>query len=255
MELKQKILRGETVLGTMLSEVATANVARIMKVAGYEFMIVDCEHGYFDFSQLANIIAVGCGFQMPIIVRIPNIEREFITKVLDMGGAGILVPMVSTVEEARRAVQLSKYPPMGTRGISTTRAHTNYDPPVLVDYVKSTNEKTMVFVQIETQQGVENVEEIAAVAGVDGVIIGPNDLAVNLGWPGHMETPEMDAAITKVVKAAEKAGKASGIIESHVEFLKKWRANGMNVFSCSSEVGMMMKMAKATCAQFHEGGK
>lgn len=254
MGLKQRIKQGETVVGTMLSEISTANVVRVMKTAGFEFIIVDCEHGYFDFSQLANIISVACGFDMPIIVRIPTIERGFITKVLDMGGLGILVPMVSTVEDARKVVELAKYPPLGLRGVSTTRAHTNYNPPPLEEYIKIANERTIVFTQIETREGVSNAEGIAAVDGVDGLIVGPNDLATNQGWAGHLETPQMDASVRKVITAAKNCGKASGIIDSHVDFLKKWQAQGMNVFSCSSEIGMMMKMAKATYEQFHSGG-
>lgn len=254
-EMKHKLKNMEVTLGTMISEVATANIVRIFKTTGYEFVIVDCEHGYFDFSQLANIISVGNGFDISVIVRIPAIERGYIAKILDMGGDGLLAPMVNTAEDAKRVVQLAKYPPKGERGISTTRAHTNYNPPPLDQYVEIANQNTVVFVQIETMQGIENADEIAAVDGIDGIIVGPNDLAVNLGWPGHLETPEMDEAIGRVVKAAKKANKSCGIIDSHISFLKKWRENGMNIFSCSSEIGMMMKMAKENHTLFFEEGE
>ncbi|MHC1772992.1 MAG: HpcH/HpaI aldolase/citrate lyase family protein [Flexilinea sp.] len=249
---KEKVRNREVVLGTMISEMSTANVVRIMKAAGFEFIIVDCEHGYFDFSQLANIVSVGNGFNMPVIVRIPAIEREFVTKVLDMGSDGVLVPMINTVADAKKVVELVKYPPMGLRGISTTRAHTNYNPPALDEYIKIANEKTMIFVQIETKLGVENAERIAAVEGVNALMVGPNDLAVDMGAPGHLETPEMDYAITQVIVATGKANKSCGIIDSHMGFLKKWQCRNMNIFSCSSEVGMMMKSAKTINKEFNE---
>lgn len=248
--LKQKMSAGEVVLGTMLSELSSPNLVRILKTAGFEFIVVDCEHGYFDFSQLANIVSVGNGFNLPIIVRIPFIEREFITKVLDMGGDGLLSPMVNTVEDAECLVRFAKYPPLGKRGISTTRAHTDYNPPPLSEYLPLANQRTMVLAQIETKEAVGNAAAIAAVEGVDAVIVGPNDLAGDLGTPGRLDTPEMDAAVGAVVEAARSAGKACGIIDSKVPFLHKWRDRGMNVFSCGSEVGMVMKAAHGTIAEF-----
>lgn len=252
MTMKEKIQNREIVLGTMLSEISTPNVVRIMKTAGFEFMIVDCEHGYFDFSQLSAITSIANGFGMTLIVRVPSISKEFITRVLDMGVDGILVPMVNTVEDARHAVALTKYPPMGTRGISTTRAHTNYAPPPLHEYVEIANKHTIVFVQIESQEGVNNVDEIAAVEGVDALMVGPNDMAMDFGHPGNLEMPDITAAIERVVEAANKVNKPSGIIDSRINFLHKWQQKGMRVFSCGSEVGMMMDCAKKKYKEFYQ---
>lgn len=248
--IKKKMNNGEIVFGMMLSEVATPNTVRIMDAAGYEFMIVDCEHGYFDFSQLANLASVGNGLNMTMLVRIPAIAKEFVAKCLDMSMDGVLVPMVNTAEDAKKIVQLVKYPPMGTRGISTTRAHTNYAPPALDEYIKNANQRTIIMVQIESRQAVENVDEIAAVDGIDALMVGPNDMAVDFGTPGKLETPEMEAAIFKVIEASKKAGKPCGIIDSHVPFLRKWRDRGMNIFSCGSEVGMIMSSAKSNYEEF-----
>jgi 2-dehydro-3-deoxyglucarate aldolase/4-hydroxy-2-oxoheptanedioate aldolase len=245
MGFKEKLNTRQVALGTMLSEIATANVARIMKTAGFEFLIIDCEHGYFDFSQLANIISVGNGFNIPVLVRIPLIERGYITKVLDMGGDGFLVPMVNTSEQARRVVEFAKYAPQGKRGISTTRAQTNYNPPPLSEYVKIANQRTILLVQLETKEAVSHAEAIASVEGIDALMIGPNDLACDLGKPGEVQTEEMMHLIRKVIEAAKKAGKPCGIIESKIPFLRTCRSEGMNIFSCGSEVGMMMKSAKA----------
>lgn len=160
--LKQKLNARKTVLGTMLSEVANPNMARIMKAAGFELIIVDCEHGYFDFSQLAAIASLGNGFGLPVLVRIPEIRREWITKALDMSCDGLLVPMVNTAQQALEVIRYAKYQPLGERGISTTRAHTNYNPPPLGEYMRQANERTCILVQLETAEAIANVREIAA---------------------------------------------------------------------------------------------
>lgn len=250
MNLKNKLISHNVTIGSMMSEIANPNVVRIMKTAGFEFIIVDCEHGYFDFSQLAAMASVANGFQIDIIVRVPCISREYITKVLDMGCDGILVPMVNTAEEAQTIVNYVKYTPLGHRGISTTRPHTDYSPPPLSEYVKTANNRTIILVQIETKEAVQNAHEIALVEGIDALLIGPNDLAADMETPGQLETSEMDAAIRKVIQAAKHSNKSSGIIASNVQFLHKWQKAGMNVFSCSSEVGMLIESAKSKVKSF-----
>ena len=114
--VKEKIRDREPVFGTMISEMACPNLARIFKAAGFAYMIVDCEHGYFDYSQLAAMVSVANGAGIGAVVRIPTIDRGVITKVLDMGADGLLVPMVNTADEARQIVSYAKYPPLDTGG-------------------------------------------------------------------------------------------------------------------------------------------
>ena len=249
--LKQKLSARKTVLGTMLSEVANPNMARIMKAAGFELIIVDCEHGYFDFSQLAAIASLGNGFGLPVLVRIPEIRREWITKALDMSCDGLLVPMVNTAQQALEVIRYAKYQPLGERGISTTRAHTNYNPPPLGEYMRQANERTCILVQLETAEAIANVREIAAVDGVDALMIGPNDLASDLGSPGKLDTDEMFQAIETVAAAAQEVGKSCGIISSGVSYLQRCKGMGMNLFSCNSEVGLLMKAARNCVKEFH----
>ena len=226
--VKEKIRDREPVFGTMISEMACPNLARIFKAAGFAYMIVDCEHG-------AGIGAV---------VRIPTIDRGVITKVLDMGADGLLVPMVNTADEARQIVSYAKYPPLGHRGASTQRAHTNYDPPKLEEYFEIANARTIILAQIETRQALDHVGEIAAVEGIDAVVIGPNDLSIDLGVPGDLGAPAMKEAQRIVAEAAARAGKASGMITSRTDVIRECRDCGMTVLSCDSEVGMLLKMAR-----------
>ncbi|MEM1485770.1 aldolase/citrate lyase family protein [Oscillospiraceae bacterium PP1C4] len=250
--LKEKLTTGQVILGTMLSEITTPNIARILEAGGFEYIIVDCEHGYFDYSQTASIVAIANGIGLPVIVRIPKIDRDPITKYMDMGADGILVPMTNTAQDARAVVDYVKYAPLGHRGVSTTRAHTNYNPPPLSQYTQEANKRTIVMVQIETRQAVHHIREILAVDGVDAAIIGPNDLAMDLGVPGDFTTQEMSKSIETVIETAKQAGKACGIIASDISFLQRCRELGMTVFSCNSEVGMMIKAAKGIVSAFHQ---
>lgn len=239
--MKQKIHAGEKVLGMFLSEIGAPNLVRVMQASGVDFVIVDCEHGYFDFSQVAAIAAVGSGIGFPVIVRVPHITRECVQKYLDAGVDGLLVPMLETKEQAEMLVRLGKYAPEGVRGISTMRPHSNYNPGDLVAYTEKANKRTMFFAQIESRVGVQNAEAIAAVSGLDGIFIGPNDLACDMGQTGQFNTPEMDAAIGHVVEAAKAHQIPCGIIASSAAFLRKWEERGMNMFSCDSELGLLKK--------------
>ena len=157
--------------GIMLNEVAFANFPLIMRNAGMDFMILDYEHGGFDYSAMASIIMGARQVGLPIIVRLADNSRKDITKIMDMGADGLLLPMTESADEIAHVVRYAKYTPLGQRGISTNRAHTFYNPGELSDYMKVANESTTVFAQIETREGLTHLEEILGVDGVAGVFV------------------------------------------------------------------------------------
>lgn len=245
MNFKEQIRTGEVKLGAFLSEIPAPNLTRLMQAAGLDYVIVDCEHGYFDYSQVAALAAVASGVGFPLIVRAPHVSRECVQKYMDAGVDGILIPMLETVEQAEELVRFGKYAPLGARGISTMRPHSNYNPGKLTEYTQKANGRTMLFAQIETKKGAENAAAIAAVEGLDGLFVGPNDLACDLGCTGNFDTPEMEENIGKVVAAGKAAGKPTGIIASNPAFLRRWQARGMTLFSCDSELGLLKKGIQA----------
>ena len=248
--VKEKLSKGQSVIGTMLSEIYTPNIVRILAAAKYEYLFVDCEHGYYDFTELANIAAIGRGFGINIIVRVPSVQREFITKVLDIGVDGLLLPQIDTPELAEKAVQLAKYTPEGHRGISTTRAHTGYNVSSVAEYVKEANKNLILMAQIESQEAVANAEAIAAVHGIDGIIVGPNDMAADYGHPGDTFSESMQDHIKKVIAACNKAGKPCGIVDSNLQRLKFWQEEGMKIFCIGSEIHMILSAAKNNIKNF-----
>lgn len=229
--------RASLLVGAMLSEVPFTNMPLLMKNAGLDLMIVDNEHGAFDYTFLAKLFTVSRLADFQTIVRLPDNTRAWITKCVDAGADGFLLPMTNTAEDIAKVVEYAKYAPIGKRGISTMRAHTLYDPPSLDAYMPAANERIKVYAQIETAKGVANIEAILATEGVDGVFVGPNDLSCDLGCIG--ETAPILAAMEKVANAAKCADKPWGIITTTDVLLDAAMALGVHMISYGSELHML----------------
>lgn len=239
-------------VGTMISEFSGPGVPRVLEKIGFTFGIVDTEHGAFGFDDLAVMAAVATGNNFSLLVRVPSITREHIGRVLDLGADGIVVPMVDTADQATDAVRLAKYAPLGERGISVTRAHSGYGVDDLPDYLVTANERTKVFVQIETPEAVSNAAAIASVPGVHGLFLGPNDFLQAVGVPGQLDHPELDRAMQKVAEAAAGTGAVSGVISSKVALLTRGAELGMTILSFDSELGHLIKGASSALENLHQ---
>lgn len=250
--LLERAASQEGALGCFLSEVAAPNLMRVMRAAGMDFVIIDCEHGSFDSSQVAAVCAVANGIGLTALVRVPGVSRDPIQKALDAGADGILVPMVNDAEQISQAVRMAKYSPLGARGISTMRPHSEYNPGLLAEYMARANGRTLVLAQIETRKGVKNAASIAATQGVDALLVGPNDLSDDHGIPGKLNDPVMQAAYQAVAGSCQEAGKPSGIITSSMSLIHCCQAMGMRIFSCNSEVGLLAQGLKAMRREYLE---
>lgn len=231
-------------IGMMISEIGTPNIVRIMKSSGFDFVIIDGEHGYFNYETIAAMISLAKAIDLTIIVRVPSLSKEYIAKVMDMGADGILLPMTNTKNEAETLVKYIKYPPIGLRGVSTQRAHTNYNPKDLKTTMRETNKKTLVFAQVETQESIKNLEEIVALDYLTGIFIGPNDLSVDYGDPGNYENEEFKKGMDTILSIAQHYNKPVGMINGNIPFLKKYEQK-LSWISCNSEVGMLISMGKS----------
>ncbi|WP_019133402.1 HpcH/HpaI aldolase family protein [Kallipyga massiliensis] len=239
------------VLGTMISEFSEPNLIRIFSKGGYNFVIIDGEHGPFSSDQLSTMISLGKCINFPIIVRAPGLDRGFLTRTLDMGASGFLMPMVNTAEQAAKIVQYVKYKPIGSRGLSLTRSHTDYCPPDLKSYMKEANNKTLLLAQIETMEAVKNAEQIASVPGIDALVIGPSDLSSDLGDPGNLSNPKLLSCVKQVANIARKHNIVSGTVSGNMEYLHKCHDEGMNFFCVGSELSMLIKSAKNNVKTFY----
>lgn len=171
---------------------------------------------------------------------------------MDMGADGLLLPMTNTKKDIEQVVKYAKYSPIGERGISATRAHTDYYPPNLDEYMLSTNDRTMIFAQIETKDGIEHIEEILATPGVFGAMVGPNDLSCDLKCLG--QTEPILPVLRIIADAASKYDKASGIITTNEKLLIEAERVGMRWFSIGSELNMLKTGCKTVVETVKELG-
>lgn len=248
--LKQRMRNGEHLTGTMLTVFDNPDIVRICKVIGFDYIIIDNEHGCIDYAKAAGMIGMARVIGLPCLVRLPDNRREAVLKYLEMGSDGFLLPNCDTAEQAAVLVGHAKYAPQGNRGVSMLRAHAGYEKvPSVVDYMREANENGVILCQIESSRAVEAVEDILAVDGVDAVFIGPNDLSQSYGLMGQFDHPTVVGAIDTVAAAAARAGKHSGIhIMGATADLKKWMAKGMTVNLWANEVIMMMNSGAAAIA-------
>ena len=250
--LKAKLKSGGLVIGTMISEIRNPNLACMLAQCGYDFFIIDNEHGAYSPETISNLIAGARGAGIPVIVRIPEIRREAVMKPLDSGAAGLLVPMVNTADQAREIMSFAKYPPMGNRGAALSRAHSLYSRPKAAEYLALANETTFIAVQAETPQAIENVESIASTPGVDAVFVGPADLSVSMGIPGQITHPREVEAIEKVIAACHKHDVVPGIHMAKLETLKDWIRRGMRFVTFSSDIDLLARAAAESLVQLKE---
>lgn len=237
--IKKKLQNGEMVLGTIISEIRNPNIAYMLAQCGFEFFIIDNEHGTYNFETISNMIAAARGAGISVIVRIPEIKRESILKPLDSGASGLLVPMVNTAEEAKEVVRHAKYPPRGNRGAALRRPHNMYGKVNAGEYLKQANENTFIAVQAETTTSIENIDEIASVEGVDCIFVGPFDLSISLGIPGQINHQIEKDAIEKIAKACKKHNKIAGILMFDQELLQQWIDKDFLFAVYSSDITML----------------
>lgn len=236
--------------GIMINEIPFSNFPVLFRQCGLDFYIIDDEHGGFDYREIYEMIsAARLAGGIETVVRIPGGERRDIIKFLDMGADALLLPMTNGPEDIRRVVRYAKYSPLGERGISTMRAHTLYNPPPLSEYMRSANARTKVYAQIETAEGVERIDEILSVEGVEGFLLGPNDLSDSYGCLGDDKAPQILSAIDKTAESARRLGKTSGIITANACYLDRAKAAGMNMFSKGSELSLLAAGIRKTVAE------
>ncbi|MFC1543428.1 HpcH/HpaI aldolase/citrate lyase family protein [Candidatus Neomarinimicrobiota bacterium] len=242
-DLKKTLKAGELAIGTFVSEVRNPNVAYLLKQCGYDYFILDNEHGTFSVETVSSMIAAARGADITVVVRIPEIRREAILKPLDSGATGLLVPQVNTVDQARKVVAYAKYPPMGERGAVLRRAHNLYGQMDAAEYLKQANEDTFIAVQAESPIAIENLTEIVSVPGIDCIFVGPFDLSVGLGIAGQVTHPREVEAIDRVMEICNKRNMPTGILLFDTDLLKPWIEKGMRFVAYSSDITMLADAA------------
>jgi 2-keto-3-deoxy-L-rhamnonate aldolase RhmA len=225
--------------GHFIVEFATPGIGHILKSAGCDFVLFDLEHSGFGFETVKSAIRYFEAADLPVIVRVPSKEYHHIARAMDMGAEGLMLPMVGNVDEARHVVKSMKYTPEGGRGVALQVSHDRYRPGAVVDKFAAANRRSTFFCQIETAEGVENADAIAALPGVDCLWVGHFDLSVSLGIPGQFEHKRFRSAIDKTIKAAKKHGKSLGRLVPNVETGVQLYGEGFDFICYSGDVWVL----------------
>ena len=243
--LKERLKNGEPILGTMINSFDHIDIVKILQVSGFDYFVIDNEHGSMDYGKVGAMLSYARALGIAGMVRIPEIKREVVLKYMELGADGLLVPNCDDPEEVKKVIEYSKYTPMGNRGVSLYRPHTGFEKlPSGIEYMKQCNEQNFIICQMESKKGVENVDAILDIDGVDAVFVGPNDLSQGYGIFGQLDNPILGEAIDKVIAAADAHGKYSGIFTAGPAVgMKKWIDKGMKVNLWSNDTTMLKNYA------------
>lgn len=238
MSLKSRLNRSELTIGSWVT-LGHPSIAEIMAAAGFDWLVLDMEHSVLELSEVQTLIQVLDSQQCPAIVRLTSNHPDQIKRVMDAGATGIMVPMIKSAADAKDAVSSMYYPPRGQRGVGLARAQ-GYGHSFQA-YRQWLENNAVVIVMIEHIDAVKAIDDILAVPGVDGYIIGPYDLSGSMGRPGDLNHPDVQAAITQIMQAGHRAQKSGGIhvIEPDPEALQQRIQAGFNFLGYGLDIRIL----------------
>lgn len=249
--VREILSRGDIALGTMITEVRNPSIAKMMADVGFDFAFVDMEHGSFSLETVADLMLVARLSGLTPLVRVPDAEYHLIARVLDAGAQGVMTPRVETRAQVEKIVASVKFPPLGVRGVSTSRGHNDFLSAPMRPFTEHLNRENLVIIQIERAAAVEDIDGLLSVPGVDVALIGPNDLAMSLG-ASRTDDPAVVAGIEQVIASAARHGVTSAIHIRDMAQLKHWMGRGMRMITCSTEIDFMLGAAKAALEELRE---
>jgi len=244
---KRALARGKPQIG-LWSSLSSNYTVEVIAGAGFDWILLDSEHSPADIENLLTQLQAAAPYPTHPVVRIPWNDMVTIKRVLDIGAQSLLVPYVSTADEARAAVSFTRYPPAGVRGVAGTTRATRFGR--VADYARRAHEEICLLVQVETQAALDNIEAICGIDGVDGVFIGPADLHASLGHPGEIANPKVKPLIDDAIRRIRKAGKAPGILTPNEADARHWLECGALFVAVGSDAGILARGADALAAKF-----
>ena len=238
---RERLVKGELSLGIGLRQARTVDVAAAMASCGFDWLFIDLEHGTMPLDTAVQISVAALTAGISPVVRVPSRQYSLATRVLDGGALGIVMPHVDTAEEARAIVGHLKYPPLGHRSMAGGMAYYGFRAVPTGEAAATMNAETLVVVMLETPQAIANADAIAAVEGVDVLLVGTNDLMMEMGFPGQFGHAEVARAYDKVIAACRKHRKWPGMGGVYSEeLLGKYVAMGMRVIIAGNDLGLLM---------------
>lgn len=244
-KLRKAIAEKRNAIGTFIG-LSTPAIVELLGYTGMDFIIVDTEHGPYDTMPASDLIRAADSRGMSPIVRIADVTHKEIQRAVDNGAEGIIIPCLRRKEDFVKAVDLCKYPPLGSRGFIKGRGcgfgNEDWASGSLEDYMRNSNEKVLLLPQCETREALDDIEEIVGIDGIDGIFIGPYDLSISMGIPGQFDAPVFRQAISRVLQACKEAGKLCMIYTNNAEEAKAYLQTGFDAVANSMDSVMFKKV-------------
>ena len=248
---KSALMRGERLIGCWAG-FADPYATEVLASAGFDWLVIDGEHAPNDLRSISAQLAMLAERQSLPVVRLPMGEAWAIKQVLDAGAQSLIIPMVESADHARALVRAARYPPEGIRGSGAALARAS-DFSRIKDYIPTANAQICLIVQVESRAGIDALEDILAVEGVDGVFIGPSDLAVDMGYVGDSHAPEVQEVIRDALTRITASPKAAGILALDHATAQRYADWGAQFLAVGIDVVMLAQAARATVARWRDG--
>jgi 2-dehydro-3-deoxyglucarate aldolase/4-hydroxy-2-oxoheptanedioate aldolase len=251
-DVKRNLAIGDQAIGTMIFEFNTPGIGRIAAQAGAEFIVFDMEHTGWSIETIRMLMATTRAADTVPVVRVPATEYHLLSRPLDVGAMGLMVPMVESEAQARVIARSALYPPAGARGAAFGLAHDDYANGDIVAKMQLANDETLLIAQIETAAGVNAADRIAAVEGIDVLWIGHFDLTISLGIPGQFDHPDYLRAVDRVLAVCQRHGKSAGIMAADAEIARQTLEQGFRAIALSGDLWMYGQALKQGIASIRD---
>jgi 2-keto-3-deoxy-L-rhamnonate aldolase RhmA len=246
---KERLEAGEFAIGVGLRQARTVDIAKIMKTAGYDFLFIDMEHNSMSIDLAAQISVAAQDAGITPVVRVPGFQHFHATRALDAGALGIVVPHVDSAEIAARMVENCRYPPLGHRSVSGALPQIDFRPMPIAEATAAIDAATLLVVMLETPQAIDDVEQIAAVPGIDVLLVGTNDLCMEMGIAGQLDHPRVVAAFERIIAACRANGKYAGLGGVYdPPLMQRYLAMGFRLVHAGSDLSFMLAAARERAA-------
>ena len=241
---KEKIFNNELCLGVGLRQSRTVDIGKIMATSGYDWLFIDMEHNSMDIDIASQISVAAQDAGITPIVRVPDFAHHHATRVLDCGAMGVVFPHVENADIAKKLVSYCLYPPKGHRSMTGVLPQLDFKQQPIADVASTINKNMLIVIMLESPEAIDNVDSIAAIDGVDVVLIGTNDLCMEMGIPGDYSNPKVKDAYIKVIEACKKYGKTPGMGGVYnEELMSEYIKMGMRFILSGSDLSFMMQSA------------
>ena len=241
---KEKILNNELCLGVGLRQSRTVDIGKIMATSGYDWLFIDMEHNSMDIDIASQISVAAQDAGITPIVRVPDFAHHHATRVLDCGAMGVVFPHVDNADIAKKLVSYCLYPPKGHRSMTGVLPQLDFKQQPIAEVASTINKNMLIVIMLESPEAIDNVDSIAAIDGVDVVLIGTNDLCMEMGIPGDYSNPKIKDAYIKVIEACKKYEKTPGMGGVYnEELMSEYIKMGMRFILSGSDLSFMMQSA------------